>query len=574
MVTVAFIGALCIGLQSVPRIAPLPQPTTDSPSDRSGAGDADAMPTQYKRIDKGRKVRPLMAGESKPIDSITMRLPEAHAGLLDPKARSGTAIVFLKALDSVAQGAPIDGPFFDDPQPVGSVQVESLLPGAVIKFDERAIWWPAGAPQTLDGSYEVQVVFSANPIDHSHLAPGNLVSAPVEVEFHREAEDRVDLELSERIAPASLPQAKNIAWVELESPKLSAAAGRRVMHHAAVVFPRDYDNLRARRRIWPTVYVVPGFGAKWSSAAELATQLADERLSVLCPEAVHVILDPQGPYGNHGFIDSPANGPRGDALVSELIPWLEERYRLIPDARARVLTGHSSGGWAATWLALNHPETFASAFVSAPESLDFSAFQLSDIYRDENLFVDSDGVERPAYRSVLGPMHELVPMLVRDEVGFEHAISPAGTSAEQWDAWAAALGVIDPSTNAPRRLCDPLTGVIDPVTVEAWAQRDIARRIRMQWARGSDTWGQLFASRIRVLVGERDSFYFDRSALKLRAMIDAHARSEAKAGREFPGGPGYIEVVPQATHDTVYRFAQMRFNREIREHLKRIGAHD
>lgn len=565
--------AAALGAQSTQRVVPATQPVADESTESSGrTGGAPVQ--EFKRIDKGRRVHGPVPGEELPVDAITVRLPQEAAGLLDPRSRQGTAIVMLRAVESSVQGDPACGPFFADPGPVGSVAVGSLVPELAVRLDEHSVWWPECAPDCLDGTYEIQAVFSCNPSDNSHLAPGNLVSAVTTVDFRRDTQEIIDLDLTTRLPAAPLPQASNIEWIELESPRLSAALGRRVMHRAAVVFPRDYDNTRARRRVWPTVYVVPGFGAKWSVAQELSTQLADERLEALCPEAVHVVLDPDGQHGQHCFVDSVANGPRGEALVSELIPYLEGRFRLLKDPETRVVTGHSSGGWAAIWLLLTHPDAFSAAFSSAPESLDFSQFQTSNIYRDENLFVGPDGTERPAFRMVLGPSHELVPMLVRDEIGIEHAISPSGNSGEQWDAWAARLGVMDPRTDQPRRICDPLEGTIDPETVEAWARCDIARRIATQWKQGLDLWGVLFASRARVMVGSRDSFYFERSAIRLRDMIDAHARSEAVSGREFPSGPGYIEVIPGATHDSIYRIAQLRFNHEIREHLRAAGAHE
>ncbi len=568
----SFLVAVSIGATAAPpRVAPLPQPAV-LPTAPAVAGNSSKAPpetAQRTRVDKGRRVQPAQAGVALPMDLITVTLPIEKAELLDPKAKSGRMILFFKAVDTHLQGDPLEGPFFEDPQPIGSVNVDALKPGTPVTIAESSVWWPGGS-ELLDGSYEVPAVFDVNNSERGHLAPGNLVSKVVTVDMTRGVAEVIALELADKVAAPVLPELKNVEWIDLTSALLSKAAGRAVTHRAGVIFPAGYHDLHANRRIWPTIYVIPGFGGRWTDAADLARKISLAGISELWPQAVYVILDPESPLGHHGFVDSTLNGPRGTALVTELIPYLEARFRLVREPAARVLTGHSSGGWTSVWLALNYPQTFGAAFASSPDPLDFHAFQMSDLYRDENLFVGEDGTERPSFREPIGPAHELVPMLVREEVQMERAISPQGTSGEQWDAWAAMFSPVAAGATEPRRLCDPLTGAIDPVTVEAWSQFDIARRISKDW----DHWGRLFVERVRVIVGERDSFYLDRAAIRLRDAIDNHAREQATIGKEFPAGPGYIQIVPGATHDSVFPIAQFKFNGEIREYLRRAGYHD
>ncbi|MSR29513.1 MAG: hypothetical protein EXS03_08075 [Phycisphaerales bacterium] len=573
-VIVSLAGLVLVALmpQGSQRAVPAPQSTV-AQSDAARHEAARSIGTVRERVDKGRRVRALAEGEEAPSDHFQVEFLLEGATLLDPKARSGRIIVFLKALDSRATGAPADGPFFSDPQPIGSVRVDALAPGMTIKLSSQSVWWPEAAPRLLDGEYEVQAVFDPDTDGAGHRAAGNLISPVARIGFHRDSVDEVRLALTRRIDSPAPPDHRNVMEIEVESPLLSTAASRRVHHRASMVFPRQYGDLNARRRIWPTVYVIAPAGMRHELAKEIATQLASDALGAVRANAVYVVLDQEGPYGSHGFIDSQANGPRGTALVTEFIPYLEERFRLVREPQARVVQGHSTGGWAAVFLAVRCPAVFSAAFASAPQPLDFSKFELVDLYRDENLFFESTATEtaaRAAYREVLGPSHDLVPMVLEEELGMERAISPSGDSGGQWDAWAAMFSPIDASTNAPRRLCDPLTGVIDPQTVEAWSTWDLVRRIQ----RDPERLGALVASRVRILVGDRDSFYLERSALALRDTIDACARVAAEHGREFPGGPGYIEIVRGATHETILPLAQVRFGREIQEHFRRAKLHD
>ena len=568
MIELVFIAAMVDGA-SVQRSAPLPQPSVREASG-SELARPRSVPFATQRTDKGRRVRPLADGESPPVDRFRVEFPLEAATLLDPSARSGRVVLFLKARDSQGVGDPADGPFFNDLQPVASTGVDSLAPGMTVEFGPDAIWWPEGAARLLEGEYEVQAVFDSDVTGPGHLAAGNLFSAPIVVDFNRASGDEVTVILSQKIEPLTPSDGRSITDVSTESALLSAAAGKRVHHEASVVFPRDYGNLNARRRHWPTIYEIAAPGRRAARAREIAGSLTDGVLGGLTPQAVYVILDGESPLGPHSFVDSAANGPRGTALVAELIPYLEDRFRLVREAGARVVAGHGSGGWAAIWLALEHPRVFSAAFASAPDPVDFSAFATSNLYKDENLFVGADGSMRPAFRQVIGPTHDLVPMLVADEVGVDHAISPSGKSAGRFDAWAASYSPIDPATNAPRRLCDPMTGAIDPVAVEAWSAYDIVRRIR----RDPATLGLAFATRIHILMGARDSFYYDLAALSLRDTLDACAREVASVGESLPDGPGYVEIVSGATHDSILPLARLRFAREIREHFRAGRFHE
>ena len=552
---------LCVGVHAdAQRTQPSPQPTMPPTSSRAEEStSADVQVTQ--RVDKRRRVHQLDEGESPPWDRIRVVFPTESAALLAATARAGRVVVFLKSAACKEPGEPISAPLPQDLQPIGSVQVTGLLPGMTVELGESASWWPASAGRILEGAYEVQAVFDSDASPDGPLAVGNLVSAPAAVEFRRDAQDDVECVLNARIDAPSAPDARRISLVECESPSLSAAAGHRVTHRAWVTFPREYGDLNARRRVWPSVYsfVPPGAGP---STAE---RLAGGVLADIGPQAVQIIIEMDAP-----LVDGAACGPRASAFARELVPCLEAEYRLVRDPRARILTGHGVGGWSAIWLLLQHPEAFGAAFASAPLPLDFAEFACADLYRDENLFVDSDGFARPAFREPTGPQHDLVTTLVADQVGWSRAVSPDGMSGYAWDSWERCFSDRDPRTTLSRRICDEVTGSLNPVTVESWAHFDVARQL----AAAPEKIGPLLSERVRILVGARDSFYFDRAAIALRNRLDARARTAAEQGHPWPDGPGYIEVVDGATHDTILPLAQVRFGREMRQHFRRNGLHE
>jgi enterochelin esterase-like enzyme len=52
------------------------------------------------------------------------------------------------------------------------------------------------------------------------------------------------------------------------------------------------------------------------------------------PPMIWVGIDQSSPTGTSEFVNSVNNGPWGQALTAELIPYLERQYRMAPNHRA------------------------------------------------------------------------------------------------------------------------------------------------------------------------------------------------------------------------------------------------
>ncbi|MCH2160252.1 MAG: alpha/beta hydrolase-fold protein [Phycisphaerales bacterium] len=457
------------------------------------------------------------------------------------------------------QGAePLDAPFYSQPQPIASVGVPGLEPGVRtrIRLGDRisgCVSTPAGL-DALEGPYRVRAVLDFGQ-SRSHADAGNLVSPITTIDLVAGEQQVISLALTEQIESDPLPAARNLRWVEIQSPMLSKALGRPVFHRAGVALPEEYDNPRADRRYWPTMYVVPGFGGDHREAVHYARLLANPTARTLVPQAVWVVLDPNDRLGHHGFADSESIGPRATALVEEFIPWLERRFRLVRnDPGQRIVTGHSSGGWSSLWLQLQHPEVFGACFSSAPDPVSFDAFITVNLYTEENLFRTNQGVPRASMRTSMNTTIDRVLMNIEEEVGMEYAIAPGGNSGEQWDTWTAMFSSIDPRTRRPRRAFDSITGKINTAVVEEdWSRFDINRLVAEDWER----YGPLFKDRIRLLCGSRDSYYLERAVMQLKDTVDSLKDGDSS-------GPGYIEIVNGATHSTIVPRANERWYRELK----------
>ncbi len=501
--------------------------------------------------------------------------PAEAADATAPRTSPAGRLILFLVPDSprFASAMPADGPFFRALQPIASIPVGELADGAVVEFDFAKAASFRGAFEELDGAWRVQAVLDSDFTERGHLGPGNLVSQPITVELASDRADEVRLELTDIVPPRATPpgataDGHGVVWIERRSELLSRHFGREFRMRAGVVLPYGYHDRGFPRRMWPAIYVVGGFGANHLAAIAAAPALQSSEARAAVPQAAWIYLDADTPWGHSGFVDSDANGPIGRALVEEFIPFLEERFRLIATPEARIVTGHSSGGWTAVHLAITYPDVFGAAFASAPDPVDFSAFQSTDLYRDPSLFVSSDGSDTPSYRGILGPNDDRVFMTVRDEVASERAIDPDGRGGGQWAAWEAMWSPLDPTRRAPRRLFDPDTGAIDATTVAAWSRHDIAQRLE----RDPDRIGPILDERVRIVCGTRDSYYLNRAGARLGARLAAwRARGGAAGATSSSSGGGSIELVDGLTHDTIYQHAQLRFGPEMIAHFRRHG---
>lgn len=115
-------------------------------------------------------------------------------------------------------------------------------------------------------------------------------------------------------------------------------------------------------------------------------------------------------YDDSYAVNSANNGPYGDALMEELIPYIESHFRIIREPWARVVAGGSTGGWESLALQLYHPAFFGGTFTGYPDPVDFRHFQLINIYKDESAFLAPSSPlvdrERPYQRAADGQVLE------------------------------------------------------------------------------------------------------------------------------------------------------------------------
>jgi pimeloyl-ACP methyl ester carboxylesterase len=232
-------------------------------------------------------------------------------------------------------------------------------------------------------------------------------------------------------------------------------------------------------------------------------------------------------------------------LVRELIPELEKKFNLIREPQARLLRGHSSGGWSALWLQLQYPDVFGGAWASSPDPVDLHRFQLVDIYSAGNMY--SDGTKDwPSVRSGA--------MTIRQENAMEQVIGAGNTSGQQWDSWQAAWGSRDASGGITS-LYDPVTGKIDAAEARMYRRYDINALLN----ENREKFGPIFKQHIRLVVGDQDTFFLNEAVALLKPQIE-----------KLPGtGDGYVKILAGFNHGSIFMSPELRaIPREMLDHLR------
>jgi hypothetical protein len=435
--------------------------------------------------------------------------------------------------------------------------VANLRPGTVAVVDNSAAGFPILSLKDVPaGDYSVKATLCPYTEFHradghtiwAHMdqwegqnpesSPGNLLSDARTVHIDPRHPSTVRITLTQIVPPVTAPaDTALLKHVKIQSALLTKFWGQPIYIGATVLLPKDYEQHPAQR--YPAVYQQnhfstgapfgyngnrdqPGFAPDWN---------ADD-----FPRAIAVTFQhPTVYYDDSYAANSANNGPYGDALTKELIPYLESRFRMISEARSRLLTGGSTGGWEALALEVYYPDVFGGTWVFCPDSIDFTRYLILDIYNDDNAFVRPGakpipGVamasdERPMLRNPEGQ----TTRTLREQSQLEDAIGSKSRSGGQLAGWDSVYGPVG-DDGYPKPLWDHKTGKIDKEVVQYMKDHgyDLARYIESHWAE----LGPKLTGRMHFYVGDMDNWFANLAVYRMETLL---AKLNARA--TFTYGP-------------------------------------
>jgi hypothetical protein len=385
-------------------------------------------------------------------------------------------------------------------------------------------------------------------------APGNVTSAPQEVNLDGRSSAPIRLTLDQVIPPVDpVPEGGTlqqgnppdrgdlVRFVKIRSEALSAFWGQDMYIGANVLLPSDYAANPERR--YPVLYLTGhfpggrapnGFGDSPDQRRGRNDGFTEFWRASDSPKMILVSVRDANPYYDTGHsVNSPNVGPYGDAFTQELIPFLEEQFRILPLPDARVLAGGSTGGWEALAIQIFNPDFFGGSWGWCPDPVDFNAYQIVNVYEDDNAYEDVDEwtrVERPNNRRPDGTLVSSI----RQEMGYERAVGPNGRSGGQWAIWEALFSPVGPDGYAAP-IWDRVTGEIDHEVAEYWRDHwDLNQHLQNNWS----AIGESLSGKLHIAVGDMDSYYLNNAVElmeeSLAGLTDPPPEASFEYGRKKP----------------------------------------
>lgn len=418
-----------------------------------------------------------------------------------------------------------------DASPVLGRDVDDLAPGTSILLDEHAAIFPIDSLRQLPaGNYSVQALLHINPDLNVPNAPGDLYSPAVAARIDPARGGTIQLELSQAVPDETLPADTDLVkYVKIRSQRLSEFHGRPIHLRAGVILPRDFA--REPNRRYPVRVHIGGYGGRFTNVGQMMATGSDFHRAWMAADAPAMILihlDGAGPLGDPYQVDSANHGPYGAAVTTELVPFIEEKFRGIGRGSARVLDGGSTGGWVSLALQVFYPDFFNGAWAFCPDSVDFRSFQLVNVYDDVNAYLNRHGFERPSAREVSGDVH----FTMRHECQLENVLGWGDTwtlSGAQWGAWNATYGARGPD-GRPVPLWHPRSGLIDRAAAAHWKAYDLRRILEENWP----ALGPKLSGKIHIWIGEADDFFLNNAVHLLDNFL---ARAQPPYGGSITYGP-------------------------------------
>jgi S-formylglutathione hydrolase FrmB len=432
------------------------------------------------------------------------------------------------------------GPNWIGTDPFFAKDVTAWQPDRPLVLDGKALSFPVPPDKVAKATYSIQAVMDFNRGERSFsAADGNGYSGTLRRPLDGAASGTVELRIDRVYKAKPFVETERVRLVDIESKLLTAFHGRSTHLRAGVVLPRSFAVEPGRR--YPVVYEIPGFSGRHTSAHAAAQRDATNVAGV---EMIHVVLDPDCRFGHHVFADSANNGPYGRALIEELIPHLEAKYRGLGTGQARFVTGHSSGGWSSLWLQATYPDHFNGVWSTSPDPVDFRDFQRIDLTKpDANMFLDAAGANRPIARMRGKPILYYRPFSDMEEV-MGH-----GGQLASFEAVFSARG----DDGRPRKLWDRTTGTIDANVAKSWERYDIRFVLERDWK----TLAPKLKGKLHVWTGSADTFYLDGAVSRLKESL-------ARLGSDAD-----IEIFPGRDHNLRDKAILDRIAREMAERFQR-----
>jgi hypothetical protein len=473
-----------------------------------------------------------------------------------------------------------------DSQQAFGVDVDGWQPGATARIDGSTLGYPLESLRELvPGEYTVRAVLNLYetfhlgngrvvklPPDkgegqHWQTKPGNFLSTPQKLHLDPDRSGVVRVNFDHKIPPLeeelsdvdsmldwrqiahpiSVEDSKWEKHVRIRSELLRKFWGRPIEIGAVVLLPDGFDEHpdahfpvliaedHYHRHLFPGFRTTPPDaepGTREGAIQQSAWRFFQDWTSGRLPRVIIVMPQHANPYFDDSYAVNSANlGPYGDAIMHELLPLIEKKYRGLGQGWARAAFGGSTGGWETLGAQVFYPDEINGAWVGCPDPIDFRAYGTVNIYEDTNAYFRQGPflkVPLPEKRKTNG----IIDTTMEQENRHELVLGTHGRSGEQWDIWQAVFSPMG-EDGYPKPIWDKRTGAIDKSVAEYWREHyDLSHIMKRDWA----TLGPKLAGKLRFAVGDMDTWYLN-NAVHLTEGVLTDPKLFPPANATFKYGP-------------------------------------
>ncbi len=494
-------------------------------------------------------------GSGDPEAQIVISFPESSS---DEVLDGRLLLMLAKENEKEPRFQITDGP---GTQLIYGMNVDGIKPGESVSFDTRAFGYPIASLSDIPpGDYWVQALLHVYetfelstgqtvklPMDNGegqqwNRSPGNLYSLPKKITIDENGLGSLDILMDQKIPP--IPEPEDTEWikhVKIRSEKLSEFWGRDMYLGAHVLLPKGFeehpearyplmifhghfpDDFGGFRTSPPDPGLEPDYSARFDVEGYNIIQQQEAYdfyrrwIDPEFPRFLIIEIQHPTPYYDDSYaVNSASQGPYGDAITYELIPFIESQFRGIGEGWSRFLYGGSTGGWEALAVQVKYPEEYNGCFAACPDPIDFRAYCLTNIYEDDNAyFYKSDFVdlEVPAHRDYLGQIQGTV----RGNNHLELVLGDKSRSGQQWDIWEATYSP-QADDGYPKRIWDKMTGEIDHEVAAYWKENyDLRYILERDW----DKVGEKLKGKIHIYCGDMDNYYLNNAVYLMEDFLES-----------------------------------------------------
>jgi len=453
--------------------------------------------------------------------------------------------------------------------PFWGMDVSCMKPGVPVRFGGAGV--DGASLASLDdlepGKYYVQALLNVYTTFHRSdgsvvklhmpagegqnpfLTPGNLVSTPVRLRLNPAADKTFTLQLDQVLPPLEMvppggttqqgnpPDTRHVRHIKIKSALLSKFWGRPMYIGANVLLPEGYNDPANRCVRYPVIWHEGHFGeALFYFDEGLGDDLSKWWVSKAAPRVIYVTIRHENPFFDDSYAVNSANlGPYGDAITKELIPAVDNSFRIIKARWARTTGGASTGGWEAAAQMIFYPDLYAGAWMVSPDPLDFHGLELINIYDDPSAYY----YDYPESLLVIPSFRDSATgktlFTAEQESRWGLALGTHGRSGlGEWDIYQAAFGP-QGSDGYPAPIWDRKTGVIDNHVARAWRPKDLSLYLQRHW----DDVGPLVAGRMFFWCGTMDNFFYDNPTRLFEEQTATFTHPQADFSFEWGVGEGH-----------------------------------